>query len=152
MSRSLVLAAAQMGPVSRNDTREAVVDRLVALLRRASERGCQWVVFPELALTTFFPRLDLEDQDEIDSFFEKEMPGPATRRLFEAAAALRVGFYLGYGELCTESGEKRRFNSSILVSPGGDIIGKYRKIHIPGIAAKSVEQPRYNFEKRYFHV
>ena len=35
---------------------------------RAKEHGCGFVVFPELALTTFFPRWYMEDQAEIDAF------------------------------------------------------------------------------------
>ena len=30
--------------------------------------GCQLVVFPELALTTFFPRWYMEDPAELDAF------------------------------------------------------------------------------------
>ena len=56
MSRVVIVGAAQLGPVSRSETRASVVGRLVALLERASTRGCHLVVFPELALTTFFPR------------------------------------------------------------------------------------------------
>src|SRR5207244_1418369 len=56
MSRKLNVAVAQMGPVHLADTRESVVRRLVAMLRESKGRGAQFVVFPELALTTFFPR------------------------------------------------------------------------------------------------
>ena len=43
---------------------------MLSLLEDASEQGCDFVVFPELALTTFFPRWWMESQSEIDSFFE----------------------------------------------------------------------------------
>src|SRR5260370_32074483 len=131
MTRVLTVAAAQLGPVHRADTRESVVARLVALLRQAHQAGAKLVVFPELALTTFFPRRWMEDQREIDAFFEREMPNAATRPLFETAAALGVGFYLGYGELTTEAGETKRYNTAILVAPDGSILGRYRKIHLP---------------------
>ena len=48
-------------------------------------RGARFVVFPELALTTFFPRWWMTDQAEIDRFFEREMPSPETRPLFDLA-------------------------------------------------------------------
>ncbi len=38
MSRALVVGAAQLGPVARNESRESVVDRLMALLREGAER------------------------------------------------------------------------------------------------------------------
>jgi hypothetical protein len=38
------------------------------------------VVFPELALTTFFPRWYLEHQPDIDAFIERTMPGATLLR------------------------------------------------------------------------
>src|SRR5262249_34667626 len=61
MSRHVTIGAAQLGPISRDDTRKDVVERLLALLVDGDERGCELVVFPELALTTFFPRWFVED-------------------------------------------------------------------------------------------
>ena len=57
--------------------------RLLELMREAHSFRCDVVAFPEMALTTFFPRWDLQDEDEIDAFYEKEMPGPETRRSIE---------------------------------------------------------------------
>ena len=51
MSRTLALAAAQLGPVNRDVRRADVVERLMVLLRAAHVRGCELVVFPELAFT-----------------------------------------------------------------------------------------------------
>ena len=56
MSRKLRAAVAQLGAIHLADSHEAVVKRLVALLREAHGTGAKFVVFPELALTTFFPR------------------------------------------------------------------------------------------------
>ncbi len=152
MTRVLTVAAAQLGPVHRADTRASVVARLVALLRQAHQAGAKLVVFPELALTTFFPRWWLEDQREIDAFFEREMPNAATRPLFETAAALGVGFYLGYAELTIEAGETKRYNTAILVAPDGRILGRYRKIHLPGHSEHLPKAPFQHLEKRYFDV
>ena len=152
MSRILTIGAAEMGPIARGDSRAAVVDRMVALLDRAAARGCSLVVFPELALTTFFPRWLIEDQAELDGFYETEMPGPQTRRLFEAAAKYKIGFYLGYAELMREGNETRRFNTAILVDPDGRLVGKYRKVHLPGHSEYEPQRPWQHLEKRYFEV
>ena len=56
MTRSLVLAAAQLGPIQKAEGRDVAVGRMIRLLEKAHQRGAQVVVFPELALTTFFPR------------------------------------------------------------------------------------------------
>ena len=52
-TRAITLAVAQMGPVHLRDSRENVVARLIDLMREAKGRGAEFVVFPELALTTF---------------------------------------------------------------------------------------------------
>src|SRR6516225_10403565 len=105
MARKLKAAVAQLGPIHLADARGAVVSRLIALMREAHSGGAEFVVFPELALTTFFPRYWMTDQAEIDRFFEREMPGPETQPLFDLARELGVGFYLGYAELTREKGE-----------------------------------------------
>ncbi|MFQ5483541.1 MAG: nitrilase-related carbon-nitrogen hydrolase, partial [Nitrospinaceae bacterium] len=121
MARMLTVGAAQLGPISREEPRAAVVDRLIALLAQAGGKGCRLVVFPELALTTFFPRWYMEEQAEVDEFFERDMPGKETRRLFDEAARRGIGFHLGYAELTEDAGgnwagepaRARRFNGRV---------------------------------------
>ena len=129
-----------------------MVKRLVDLLHQAKSHGCDLIVFPELALTTFFPRWWMEEQSEIDAFFEQEIPGPETRPLFDEARRLGIGFCLGYAELVAEGRRARRFNTSILVDQGGHIVGKYRKIHLPGHAEHEPWRAFQHLEKRYFEV
>jgi predicted amidohydrolase len=152
MARTITVGAAQLGPIARSETRAQVVKRLLALLAEAHGRGCDLIVFPELALTTFFPRWWMEDQAEIDAFFERAVPGPETRLLFDEARRLGIGFCLGYAELTVEDGRTRRFNTSILVDKAGGIVGKYRKIHLPGHAAHEPWRAFQHLEKRYFEV
>jgi predicted amidohydrolase len=147
--RHLGLAVAQMGPVHLSDSRAAVVARLVAMMREAHARGARMVVFPELALTTFFPRYWMSEAEAVQRFFETAMPGPETRQLFDLARQLRIGFYLGYAEL-TEDG--RRFNTAILVDDQANIVGRYRKIHLPGHADHKPEAPFQHLEKKFFDV
>lgn len=152
MSRILTVAAAQLGPIQRADTRASVVRRLCDLLRQAAGHGCDLVVFPELALTTFFPRWYTEDQTEIDAFFETALPSAETDPLFALAGALKVGFCLGYAELVEEDGRLRRFNTSVIVDKSGEIVLKYRKIHLPGHAEHEPWRAFQHLEKRYFEV
>lgn len=154
-TRRLTIAAAQLGPINLADSRESAVTRLVDLLRTAAGRGARFVVFPELALTTFFPRWWLEDQAEVDNrFFETSMPSPVTQPLFDAAVEAGVGFTIGYAELVDpdDAGRTRRFNTSILVAPDGSVVGKYRKIHLPGHADHKPRAAFQHLEKRYFEV
>ena len=152
MARMITVGAAQLGPIARSETRSQVVKRLLALLGEAHGRGCDLVVFPELALTTFFPRWWMEDQAEIDAFFEREMPGSETLPLFDEARRLGMGFCLGYAELSVEGGRTRRFNTAILVDKAGHLVGKYRKIHLPGHAEHEPWRAFQHLEKRYFEV
>jgi predicted amidohydrolase len=151
MPRTITVGAAQLGPIARSESRGQVAKRLLELMREAHGFRCDLVAFPELALTTFFPRWALEDEAELDSFYETEMPGPATGPLFDEAAKLGIGFSLGYAELVVEGNRKRRFNSSVLVDKTGRIIGKYRKVHLPG-HADVLERPGQHLEKRFFEV
>ena len=150
MTRIIQAAAAQMGPIAKSETRKETVARLIAMMRQARERGAELVVFTEMALTTFFPRWLIEDEAELDSYYERDMPGPATQPLFDEAKKLGVGFYLGFAELVIEEGKKRRFNTSILVGRDGGIIGKYRKVHLPGHAEPQPNRAHQHLEKRYF--
>jgi predicted amidohydrolase len=148
MTRTLRIAAAQTGPIQRADPRARTLDRLIALLEAAAAERAQIVVFPELALTTFFPRWLIETTQELDTFFERAMPNVRCQPLFDRARELGVGFYLGYAEL---SEDGRRFNSAVTVGPDGAILGKYRKVHLPGSVEPRAGARFQQLEKRYFH-
>jgi predicted amidohydrolase len=157
MSRSITVAAAQLGPIQKAEARSVAVERMVRLMDRAHRRGVELVVFPELALTTFFPRHYHADIAEADHWFETAMPSNATAPLFAAARRFGIGFHLGYAEIAEEpdaSGtvHKRRFNTSILVNPDGDVMLKYRKVHLPGHAEFDPRRKVQHLEKRYFEV
>ncbi len=149
MKRPFPLAVAQLGPIHLADSREAVVKRLLELLHEAHARSAKFVVFPELALTTFFPRYWMADQEEVDRFFERSMPNAATQPLFDAARKYGIGFYLGYAELTPDG---QRFNTAVMVDQAGNIVGRYRKVHLPGHADHKPQAPFQHLEKRYFEV
>lgn len=150
MSRRFVAAAAQLGPIARDEPRASVVARMIALLDQARRRDAKLVVFPELALTTFFPRWFFQDEAELDRFYETEMPGPNVRPLFAAAAEAGIAFHLGYAERVHGPAGPIRYNTAILVDPTGRIVLKYRKIHLPGHREHEPARPFQHLEKRYF--
>jgi len=152
MTRNIIIGAAQLGPISRLESRSSAVNRMIKLMDEAKQQGVELIVFPELALTTFFPRWYIEDQVELDLFFETEMPNPETIPLFKKAAELSMGFYLGFAELIKENGKNRHFNTSILVDNKGSLIGKYRKIHLPGHFENEPNRAFQHLEKRYFET
>ncbi|MDQ1184558.1 N-carbamoyl-D-amino-acid hydrolase [Agrobacterium larrymoorei] len=143
----LIIAGAQLGAIQKSDSRAVVVARMVELLEQAAARGAEMIVYPELALTTFFPRWYMPDWKEVDTWFETEMPNAATMALFERARDLGVAMTFGYAELTPEG---RRFNTSIVTNRKGEIIGKYRKVHLPGHDEYDPERAFQHLEKRYF--
>ena len=147
MTRIITVGAAQLGPIQKHHDRQSVVKRLVALLQQAHAAGCDIVVFPELALTTFFPRWFVENISETDHYYETQMPSPVTAPLFDEAKRLGIGFCLGYAEL-TPQGE--RFNTQILVEKDGSVVAKYRKVHIPGHEHNEPEREFQHAERYYF--
>jgi predicted amidohydrolase len=157
MTHRITVAAAQLGPLQLAEPREVAVGRMLRLMEHAHRRGAELVVFPELALTTFFPRHYHERLEDVDHWFETEMPSRETAPLFDAAKRYGIGFHLGYAELTEEPDEtgqlrKRRFNTAILVSPAGEILLKYRKVHLPGHAELDTARLVQHLEKRYFEV
>lgn len=150
MSRILKVAAAQLGPIALDEPRSSAVGRMIVLLKIAKAQGAELVIFPELALTTFFPRWYTEDQSEIDKYFETEMPNKDTEPLFAEARKLKIGFNFGFAELVVEKRVTRHFNTAIIVDQQGRIAAKYRKIHLPGHTENEPWRAFQHLEKRYF--
>jgi len=145
--RNVKVGAAQLGPIQKADSRADVVGRMTVLLNQAGIAGCDLVVYPELALTTFFPRWYHEDRAEADIWFETEMPNAAVQPLFDRAKELGIAMSFGYAELTPEGDH---FNTSILTDKEGNIVGKYRKTHLPGHVEFDPDRGHQHLEKRYF--
>jgi len=146
MARIVRVAAAQLGPIQREHTRPQVVERLVALLHEAADQECHLVVYPELALTTFFPRWFVDDIADADHWYETEMPNPDVQPLFDAARDRGIGFCLGYA--LREGGH--RWNVMTLVAATGEPIATFKKVHIPGHASNEPDRPFQHAERYYF--
>ena len=143
MARWVKVAAAQMGPIHEGTSREEVVDRMVALLEQAAADHVELIAYPEMALTTYFPK---RIRDDYEQFFETEVPPkalePLLRRAREAGVAVHVGF-------CEKSGAQH-FNTALLTDERGALAGTYRKIHLPG--RPSPDGVAQVYEVRYFET
>ena len=145
--RMINVAAAQLGPIQKAEGRQAVVKRMLTLMDEAKGKGADLIVYPELALTTFFPRWYMTDQAEVDSWFEHDMPNAATRPLFERSAQYNMAMSFGYAELTLDG---HHFNTCILTDKSAKIVGKYRKVHLPGHSEYDPQRAFQHLEKRYF--
>lgn len=152
MPRIVTVGGAQMKATETYEGRAPVIRRMIELMQEAKAKDCDIVVYPELALTPFFALEWVDNIEEVRHYYESEMPGPKTLLLFEEAKKLNMGFYLGYAEHVEESDGPKYYNTSILVDKQGNIVGKYRKIHLPGHADKREDLPYQGLEKYYFDI
>ena len=150
MARCLTIAVCQTGPIQRSASRAETVGRLVHLLEKAAAAGAEIAVFPEMALTTFFPRWRIDDTAEIEFLLRTVDAGPETQRLYDAAARLRIGFALGYCELV-----QRRRRHAPLQHHGPGRAGW--RLHRPlsqdacaGIERAGGRRTTTHLERRYF--
>ena len=145
--RNIKIAAAQMGPIQKEENRDQVIKRMIKLMDAAKQREADLIIYPELTLTTFFPRYYMEDQEEVDLWFESEMPNATILPLFKKGKDYDMAFTFGYAELTPQG---KHFNTSIFVDNNGNIIGKYRKVHLPGHSEYDPDRDFQHLEKRYF--
>src|SRR3989475_221015 len=125
MPRYLKVAAAQVGPNRDATPREAIVERMLGLLEQAIHEDVEVIVYPEMALTTYFPK---RIRTDFDQFFETEVPPKALEPLLRRAAEARVAVHVGF----CEKADGRYFNTALLTDRDGRLCGTFRKIHLPG--------------------
>jgi predicted amidohydrolase len=152
MSRKITVAAAQIGAIHHNTPKSETVPRLIKLLQSASSQKVELVVFPEIALTTFFPRHLFTSQEELDAFFEHGediTKSPDVAPLFAEAKSLGIDIVLGYAERTPEG---KGYNTCVYYSASEDkVVSKYRKVHLPGTVEPFDDPEAVNqLEKRYF--
>ena len=150
MSRVITVGAAQLGPIGRDESRASVVDRLIGLAHQADDQGCDLIVYPELALTTFFPRWYLDDISAADHYYERSMPNADTAPLFDTARELGLGFCLGYALIEEIDGVVHRWNVQTLVERDGSVVATFKKVHIPGHETHEPDRPFQHLERYYF--
>jgi len=145
VARVVRLAMAQMGPNDETQPRSSIVNRMVSLLRKAIAERAEVVVFPELALTTFFPKRIRSDYEQ---FFDSAMPNPTVAPLFDLARRARVAFCFGYAESVANG---NKYNTMIYVDERGDITHRYRKLHLPGLPDVAPAGQVRVYEPHYFN-
>src|SRR5436190_1572570 len=141
MPRYLKVAAAQLGPNNEGTSREEIVERMLGLLTEAAREGVELIAYPEMALTTYFPK---KIRPDFDQFFETEVPPKALEPLLSRAAEARIAVHVGF---CEKAGGKY-FNTALLTDRDGRLCGTFRKIHLPG--TKTPDGFAQVFEPYYF--
>jgi agmatine deiminase len=109
------------------------MSKATTMIREAADRGAEIVCLPELFATRYFPiARGARPQPET-------VPGPTTTRL--SAVSKKNGVALVCGSVFERSGRKN-YNTSVILSEKGAILGKYRKVHLP--------QDEHYYEQDYF--
>ncbi len=115
--RSYLATAVQM---TASSSKEENLAKAEAFVRLAAERGAALVVLPEVFSWRGRQKKAPEQVESI--------PGPTTQRLQDLATQL--GIHLLAGSFLEGAGEVRAYNTSLLISPQGDLLAQYRKIHL----------------------
>jgi predicted amidohydrolase len=104
-----------------------VEDNLIAMGKFidqiCSEQKVDLIVFPELATTGYELGLRFTDVAE-------RVPGHAVNLLAQRAADYST--HVVFGMVTKEKVESVLYNAAIVIGPDGEMLGEYRKLHLPG--------------------
>jgi deaminated glutathione amidase len=115
--RSYLAAAVQM---TASSVKEENLAKAETFVRLAAERGATLIVLPEV-FAWRGPRAEEPAQVE-------PIPGPTSNRLRELARRHQI--YLLAGSFLEKGDGPRSYNTSLLLDPQGDVLARYRKIHL----------------------
>jgi predicted amidohydrolase len=138
MTRIVRVAAAQLGP---SGTKDENSERMIALIDRAKGEGAQIVAFPELSLTPYFC---IRNERGYEQYFEP-IDNPYLKAVLERAGGHGIAAVVPFAE----RDGIQLFNSCAIADKTGRVVGRYRKIHIPG-AFPFADRGALVFEKLYF--
>lgn len=108
-----------------SEEKERNIEKTVKLTQIAIEKGAQIICFQELFTTHWFPR---EMNQRYFSLAEK-IDGFTITRMQKLAEAYEVVLICPIFEIEEDS----FYNSAIVIDADGEILGSYRKIHVPQI-------------------
>lgn len=126
----LNVAVAQLNA---RDDKAANIETALDLIDRAAADGARLVVLPEI-WAYFGPEAEYHANAE-------PIPGPLTEQLAERAK--RHGIYIHTGTWHeSRDGDPLLYNTTVVISPSGEIIGKYSKIHMFDVEIEGVASYR----------
>jgi len=131
--RRIKVAAIQMGSVANMDEN---IKKAEALVREAAGQGAQIILLPELFATPYFCQKEKAEYFAYASALEEDKAVIHFKNIArELAIVLPISFF--------EKKNNARYNSVVVIDANGDLLGTYRKSHIP-------DGPGYE-EKFYFN-
>ncbi len=106
--------------------KEINLQKMEGMISEASQQGASFVAFPETSIIMPATGEDRESESE-------SVEGSSISRLREAAREWGIWVHCGSFPERIE-GDSRSYNTSVVISPEGDVAGIYRKIHLFDIA------------------
>ena len=131
--REVTLAATQM-TCSKNSSEN--IDKAESIIRKAAGMGAQIILIQELFESTYFC---MDQKDELFGLSKPFDGHPTLARMSKLAAELKVVIPISF----FEKANRAHYNAIAVINADGNILGKYRKSHIP-------DGPGYQ-EKFYFN-
>jgi omega-amidase len=101
------------------DTLEGNLEKCLDDIRYAAGRGAQFILFPEVILSWHVSGTSRE--------LARPVPGKETERIARCARSNNIGVALSMKEL----NGKLYHNTGLVFDPEGNLVLKYRKIHLP---------------------
>lgn len=106
---------------------QANIARATRLIRDAvQQHGAELVVLPECTLTGYTGPPQTDERRSADRELAETVPGPSVEHF--SSLARELGVYIIWG-LHERDGD-RYYNTAVLLSREGELLGKYRKVHI----------------------
>ena len=131
--REVTLAATQM-TCSKNNSEN--VDKAESIIRQAAGMGAQIILIQELFESTYFC---MDQKDELFGLAKPFENNPTLEKMSKLASELKVVLPVSF----FEKANRAHYNAIAVINADGNILGKYRKSHIP-------DGPGYQ-EKFYFN-
>jgi predicted amidohydrolase len=139
--RMITVGAAQTGPVESDDMR-TMVPAACRMIEEAAGRNVDILTFSELFLTPFFPNRLAEDFDRFFALADSEV----IQEIRAAAKKAEMALILPFGERANAG----MYNAAMVCDRRGNVIGTYRKTHIPAYFPNEKAGGTGSYEKFYF--
>jgi N-carbamoylputrescine amidase len=112
--------------LSCSEDKEKNIGKAIKFGQIASEKGARIICFQELFTTHWFPK----EMDKNHFSLAENIDGPSIIRMQKLAKENEVVLVCPMFE---REGENTFYNSAVIIDAGGEILGSYRKVHVPQI-------------------
>lgn len=141
MTSKIKVGIIQQGPIL-DDDRVTLVQKLTQLLNEAGKQGVNIVTLCETALGPFFPPKLTQKYEHNFISLSDEIIQP----IIEAARNHEMVVILPFAE----KDGPYYYNSAAVIDVDGNVLGKYRKMHLPAIFPSDLPGGTGSYEKLYF--